>query len=354
MQTRARRQRGLSLVELMIALTIGLVIVAAGSAIYATSKRSYNQNAGLARVQENTRGALLLMDGVIRNAGYLPDPIFQTNPAKFFVKSAGTLAVYGGTGAPGTALPIVFPSSPVPVEASDWIAVSYVGCGVHTPAESTVTDCPSSRGGGSATGNAGSAATNNYVSGVISLRSCQGDPVPIGSKQTPSSTRTITNSDLKFNTQLVVNVFYVAKASGAPPELLPSLYCMTQYYDASVSPPALLGTSPPIEPVALLQGVNLMKITYGVDYQGNRQTDQRLTSAQIENGFNGASWPLVSSVQITLSTQNAENVVVRDESNANSADTSGKAFGTVSTDGGNSGAFQIRQTQSIAIRNRLQ
>ena len=53
------------------------------------------------------------------------------------VQSAGTLAIYGGIGSPGTALPITFPTSPVPVEGSDWIAVAYVGCGVHSTASST-------------------------------------------------------------------------------------------------------------------------------------------------------------------------------------------------------------------------
>ncbi|HEX6551027.1 MAG TPA: prepilin-type N-terminal cleavage/methylation domain-containing protein, partial [Gammaproteobacteria bacterium] len=64
------RQRGLSLVELMVALLIGLILTAGVISVYLTSKKSYNVDTGLAQVQENGRFALSFMEPVLRMAGY--------------------------------------------------------------------------------------------------------------------------------------------------------------------------------------------------------------------------------------------------------------------------------------------
>lgn len=63
-------QRGFSLVELMVAVTIGLVILAAVSGIFVTSKTTYNTQDNLARLQENARFAVYYLSDDIRRAGY--------------------------------------------------------------------------------------------------------------------------------------------------------------------------------------------------------------------------------------------------------------------------------------------
>lgn len=65
-----RAQMGFGLVELMIALTIGLLIMAAVSSILVTSKAMYTTQDSLARLQENARFALQVMLRDIRMAGY--------------------------------------------------------------------------------------------------------------------------------------------------------------------------------------------------------------------------------------------------------------------------------------------
>lgn len=65
-----RAQIGLGLVELMIALTIGLLIMAAVSSIFISSKAMYTTQDSLARLQENARFALQVMMRDIRMAGY--------------------------------------------------------------------------------------------------------------------------------------------------------------------------------------------------------------------------------------------------------------------------------------------
>ena len=64
------RQRGFSLVELMVAVTIGLIILAAVSGIFVTSKTTYNTQDNLARLQENARFAIHYLADDVRKAGY--------------------------------------------------------------------------------------------------------------------------------------------------------------------------------------------------------------------------------------------------------------------------------------------
>lgn len=63
-------QSGYSIVELMVALTIGIIILAAVATIFAGSRSTYQTDEGLARLQENARFALDFMNREIRLAGY--------------------------------------------------------------------------------------------------------------------------------------------------------------------------------------------------------------------------------------------------------------------------------------------
>lgn len=65
------QQRGFSLIELMIGLTIGLLILLGVVTVYLSSIRSQATSESLARVQESGRFASYLMAREIRQAGYL-------------------------------------------------------------------------------------------------------------------------------------------------------------------------------------------------------------------------------------------------------------------------------------------
>ncbi|TDJ68605.1 MAG: prepilin-type N-terminal cleavage/methylation domain-containing protein, partial [Proteobacteria bacterium] len=62
--------RGFTLVELMVAMTIGLIILGAVGQIFATSSGTYALEEGLARLQENGRFAMNFVVKDIRMAGY--------------------------------------------------------------------------------------------------------------------------------------------------------------------------------------------------------------------------------------------------------------------------------------------
>ncbi len=67
---RARRQQGLSLVELMVALLIGLILLAGVFQIYLSGRQSANAQEDLARMQENGRYAMDVITRDLRRAGY--------------------------------------------------------------------------------------------------------------------------------------------------------------------------------------------------------------------------------------------------------------------------------------------
>ena len=67
---RLDKQRGLTLVELMVGLTIGLILTAGILQIFVHSKQTYRVEEALSRVQENGRMALDFIANDIRMASY--------------------------------------------------------------------------------------------------------------------------------------------------------------------------------------------------------------------------------------------------------------------------------------------
>ena len=66
------RMQGLSLIELMIAMLLGLLVVGAAIGIFLTNKRTYTATESLGRVQENVRTAFEMMSQDVREAGGNP------------------------------------------------------------------------------------------------------------------------------------------------------------------------------------------------------------------------------------------------------------------------------------------
>jgi len=64
-----KRQRGLSLLELLIALVLGLVLIGAVSTAYLANRQTFRQVENLARVNENARTTFELLSRELREAG---------------------------------------------------------------------------------------------------------------------------------------------------------------------------------------------------------------------------------------------------------------------------------------------
>lgn len=107
------RQAGLSLVELMISLILGLLVVAGASAVFLSNKRTYGTSETLNRIQENERVSFEMMSRDVREAGGGPCSSSArrvnhlksaTNTNGWWNASNDGLRGYGGGDAlPGTA-----------------------------------------------------------------------------------------------------------------------------------------------------------------------------------------------------------------------------------------------------------
>lgn len=68
----SRSQRGLSLVELMVGMTIALVAVAASTSMYVATKTTSRIQSSQARLAEDGRFAIFMLQRIIGQAGYRP------------------------------------------------------------------------------------------------------------------------------------------------------------------------------------------------------------------------------------------------------------------------------------------
>lgn len=69
---RSRRANGFTLIELMVAMMIGLLVILAASAVFIANRRTYQATETVGRTQENARIAFELMSRDLREAGITP------------------------------------------------------------------------------------------------------------------------------------------------------------------------------------------------------------------------------------------------------------------------------------------
>lgn len=91
-----RRQVGVSLIELMVGMVIGLIIVGAASTVYVNAVRSGSDTLRSAKLNIELRGAMDMMVAEIRRAGYSLDTAnLSSNP---FTQTTTTDLAAPGTG----------------------------------------------------------------------------------------------------------------------------------------------------------------------------------------------------------------------------------------------------------------
>ncbi|MGG6461720.1 prepilin-type N-terminal cleavage/methylation domain-containing protein [Solilutibacter silvestris] len=105
-------QRGFTLIELMVALVLGLLVIGAAGSIFLSNRRVYGSTEAINRIQENQRTAFELLARDVREAGANPCQRFtstnrpivlQTAPnATFWTRFPDGLFGVDGTGAGGS------------------------------------------------------------------------------------------------------------------------------------------------------------------------------------------------------------------------------------------------------------
>ena len=92
-------ERGLSLIELMVAMTIGAVLIFGATQVYVNSRQSYSVTESVARLQETARYALSVIEPDVRMAGYWG----VLKGGDWLTASRTQTQATGGTVAPGVA-----------------------------------------------------------------------------------------------------------------------------------------------------------------------------------------------------------------------------------------------------------
>ena len=82
-----RSQRGYTLIELSVAILIGLFLLGGLMAIVQSNRRTFTGQSQSAQLLDSERLAMSIMADVIQESGYFPDPVNNTSSALF---AAGT------------------------------------------------------------------------------------------------------------------------------------------------------------------------------------------------------------------------------------------------------------------------
>lgn len=133
------RQAGLTLVELMIAITLGFVVLLAASGLLISSKSAYVQREETARLQEAGRQALEVVARSLRQAGYQDwaGPLHpMETPATLSPDVVGLDARYLKAARPGLEQPLAQAGAP-----SDVLAVRFFGSGSGPNGDGSIINC---------------------------------------------------------------------------------------------------------------------------------------------------------------------------------------------------------------------
>ncbi len=164
-----RTQRGVGLVEMMVAVTIGLVLLLGLGTVFVSLKQTSDLRLKMSTVQNNERLAMMFLATSIRNAGYYPTPAAVAGQINLVAPF--TQAISGiGTGVSGAD---TFSVSFVPPPTG--VSTAAQGCTANLNAGDTYTDTFSVTGGNlvcteQAVGAAGTTTTTvNLITGLTGM-----------------------------------------------------------------------------------------------------------------------------------------------------------------------------------------
>jgi type IV pilus assembly protein PilW len=316
--------KGFSLIELMVAMTLGLIITAAVVAVFTSSRNTYQLDEGLARLQENARFAIDTITRETRQAASMGcvrglTPFNNLNGAGTGGFAFDTKEMIRGFEASGTGLGSTrtyagnFPSdvtgdwSPAldtnlvtqAMPGSDILVVRRISSSPVKLRDPYVDDNVVYLEAG---------AVNRFRQGdVVMVYDCQhasifqvtnADPTGTDLEHTGSGTPgngcvqwTPGPSPCFFDdqaysalaevAQVQTSVFYVSNTGRGIPALFQRVF------------PGGAG-------VELVEGVENMQVLYGIDDNGDGRVERYLDASQIAAGLDGADWGKVAAVRVAL------------------------------------------------------
>lgn len=302
--SRRGRERGLTLVELMISIVLGMLVVLAATALLVSSKSSYIAQDDGAQMQETARFALENINRSIRQAGYenwdketQDAPIVATPEMDPNVMGLDARTLKTDASTPG----IDSPQTTGVVNGSDVLAVRFFGVSKPgmTTADESIVDC-----------------AGNGVSAPATAASADQDRG--------------------------WSIYYVANDANGVPELR----CKYRNDGGST-----WGYG------AIARGVESFQVLYGVDTDGDRIANQFMTATQIKALDAGPPvktnkntyWKKITSVKVALLLRGSQVRQAASETAAYDLFGAGYAAANASNDAGTS---IVESGLATDIRNR--
>lgn len=370
------RHSGLSLIELLIAMALGLLLTLGVTQIYLSSSVTYRQTQGFAHAQESSRFVSAVLTPALRTAGSfgclarmgrpldqvidnrLNNALTITVPlaqavqgweytgtgfndsisldAALATPSAGNWT--SGAGSTGTNLPASLAGNVVTY--SDVIVINAI-----TPVEVPVNaatipgETSISLDGASGIGKDNVVlATNGATGGVASGDCAEGELFKNDSAPGDSSVSIAGGNSLNLNYdadsrvyEFTTMAYYIGQGTSGEPALFRLLMPPTQ-------------PSSPTGAQELVSGVETLQILYGInDDASSNAADNYVTADQVTD------WDLVVSVQFSVLTRSPDNVL--DEENNRSF----SLFGTEVAQGNNGDRrARLASTVTAALRGEMQ
>lgn len=363
------KQKGLSLVELMIAITLGLILMSGVVKVFLDSKATYSTQQALSRIQETGRLAIEFVSRDVRMAGYngcgsrsqAGFTVTNTlNNSASFTWNFGD-AIRGYTSSPTEApLPSGHGLVPTPYYSASPAVVTDAfsvrgarGSGIQITQNNNSAQIFVSQVGTPVTVSGGCADGSDRVSGL-----CQKDVVMV-TDCTKARIFQITNVTANGSTD--VNVVHAGTATYSPGNAIASwggnsapsseifqagaelLYATSVTYFIGTGTSGRLSLFQSVNGVnsELLEGVENMSVTYGED---TTVPDQDFTPDEYRLAKDVVDWSRVVSVRIEFLVASIEDRVLSDRQTYTFKGTS-----VTATD------YRLRQTFSttIGIRSRL-
>lgn len=338
------KQRGVSLIELMVAVTIGLILMAGVLSIFFSSKVTYFTNEKTARLQENGRVALDLVMHDVRSAGYMgcarsvPFTSTLNTPNSLLWNYAIPLQGFesdgAGTWAPALAAGLL---NPAPIADSDVLvtrALERDGRALRVVADVA-----------GLTGSATVLNTTSVAPGqIMIITDCTASTVfqvtgyavgaPNGTVAHAAGGANPGNQTDDLGWQ------YLAGARVAPLQTV--IYYVAN--DPVSGEPALFRQTGSVQPAdMLIEGVQALQISYAEDTTGDRVADVYRAANSVAN------WDNVMSVSLAM--------LIRSVEEGTDVDTKSYPLLTAGVGGKTLGPYNDRRmrmvfTTSIALRNR--
>lgn len=321
-------QQGFSLVELMVAMTIGFVVVAAVGYVYLSSRQSFRLADSMSRMQENARLAIETLARDVRMAGYVGCINLQNSSTN----------VYTIAKAP---VPTLSPSNAITGLDSGASTANFMGTTITRPAGDTVSVMGAFGGG---VGLVGNLAPNNaqvQINGnpydfkandVLVVADCKNADI-FRATSVSSGSGTVTMAHAS-STNISNNV-----GSYGPDGFV---FKMEQYtYFIGINPAgknALYRTSLTEGTAELVEDVWDMQIEYGRDTNGDGAADTYGDATAV-----GANWAQVVSARISLLLASPEDNIVPSQQTYH--------FNGAAVAAGDRRLYQVL-TSTIAVRNR--